>query len=31
MKLNFPETNGGWRKYEGGPVLGSRELGTSGV
>lgn len=28
MKLNFPETNGGWRKYEGGPVLGSRELGT---
>ena len=28
MKLNLPETNGGWKKYEGNPVLGSAELGT---
>ena len=28
MKLNFPETNGGWKKYEGNPVLGNAELGT---
>lgn len=28
MKLNLPETNGGWKKYEGNPVLGNAELGT---
>ena len=24
----LPETNGGWKKYEGNPVPGSAELGT---
>ncbi len=28
MKLSFPETNGGWKKYEGNPVLGDEKLGT---
>ena len=28
MKLSFPETNGGWKKYEGNPVLGDEQLGT---
>ena len=28
MKLNFPETNGGWKKYDGNPVLGNEKLGT---
>lgn len=28
MKLIYPEVNGGWKKYEGNPVLGSSELGT---
>ena len=28
MKLSFPETNGGWKKYEGNPVLGDAETGT---
>ena len=28
MKLNLPETSGGWKKYEGNPVLGGPELGT---
>ena len=28
MKLNLPETNGGWKKYEGNPVLGNEEIGT---
>ena len=26
--LIYPETNGGWKKYEGNPVLGGPELGT---
>jgi len=28
MKLQFPETAGGWKKYEGNPVLGNSEMGT---
>ena len=28
MKLNYPETASGWKKYEGNPVLGNAELGT---
>ena len=28
MKQIYPETSGGWRKYEGNPVLGGPELGT---
>lgn len=28
MKLNLPETSGGWKKYKGNPVLGNRDLGT---
>lgn len=27
-KMKFPPTAGGWRKYEGNPVLGSEALGT---
>lgn len=28
MKQRYPETNGGWKKYEGNPVLGNEKLGT---
>lgn len=28
MKRIYPESNGGWKKYEGNPVLGGPELGT---
>ena len=28
MKHSFPETSGGWKKYEGNPVLGGPEMGT---
>lgn len=28
MKQTFPETSGGWIKYEGNPVLGNKETGT---
>ena len=28
MKAVFPETGGGWKKYEGNPVLGNAETGT---
>ena len=28
MKLTLPDTNGGWIKYEGNPILGNKETGT---
>ena len=28
MRMTFPETNGGWKKYEGNPVLGNKDIGT---
>ena len=28
MNMQIPETNGGWKKYEGNPVLGSADIGT---